>query len=104
MTELHTIIAVLEQRRVGAALIALRGVATQADRSTPSTHQGTSEGRRRQIEAMRRYRASRKATKTAESSTTIKKTRARRGITPEGRKRLSEMMRKRWAAKRRAGK
>ncbi len=95
MTDIHAIITELEQRRaaIDAAITALRGVGTGGVATAPTV----SDGRQRQIEAMRRYWAQRKAA----SKTSTKK---RGGITPEGRKRLAAAMRKRWAAKRRAAK
>ncbi len=95
MSEIDSIIAQLEQRRkaLDTAIGALRGNDGQGpNSSSPPKPSDLPEGRQRQIEAMRRYWAE----KRAESKG------ANRGITPAGRKRLAEAMRKRWAAKRAA--
>jgi len=99
MSEIDSIIANLEQRRkaLDTAITALRGNDGQGPNSISSqTQLGLTEGRKRQIEAMRRYWAEKR------SASSRKK--AARRITPEGRRRLAEAMRKRWAAKRLAAK
>ena len=96
MTGLEQTIKQLEdyKRALDSAIAALQ----QSDGAhAPKAKTGVSAGRQRQIEAMRRYWAQRRAS--AGKKTTTKKSRVG-GITPAGRKRLSEMMRKRWAAKR----
>lgn len=100
MTDIQALVTELEQLRaaIDAAITALRGVASQ-DRPVQAN---VGEGRQRQIEAMRRYWAERRAG--AAKKATNKATKKSGGMTPEGRKRLSEAMRKRWAAKRKAGK
>ena len=99
MSEMDSIIANLEQRRkaLATAITALRGNDGQSPNSIPSqTQPGLTEGRKRQIEAMRRYWAEKRAASSRKK--------AARRITPEGRRRLAEAMRKRWAAKRLAAK
>ena len=112
VSDIQNIIDQLEQQKsaIDNAIAALRGVSgmpTVAARgpgrpkgstSAATKQAGISEGRQRQIEAMRRYWAQKKAAaKKAPGKATRK---GGGGMTPEGRKRLSEMMRKRWAAKR----
>jgi len=96
VTDIQQIVKRLEhyKRALDSAIEALQ----QTDGAHASkTNLGVSAGRQRQIEAMRRYWAQRRAG--AAKKATRKKSRVG-GITPAGRKRLSEMMRKRWAAKR----
>lgn len=95
MTDIRDIVRQLEnyKRALDSAIHALKpSHDAQPLMSTP----GISAGRQRQIEAMRRYWAQKKA---AGQKGAQKRSNAR-GITPAGRKRLSDMMRKRWAAKR----
>jgi hypothetical protein len=96
MGEIDTIIAHLEQRKkaLDTAITALRG----SDGQGPSSGEqsGLTDGRQRQIEAMRRYWAEKRAAASRKKFV--------RRITPEGRRRLAEAMRKRWAAKRAAAK
>ena len=99
MTDFQQIIKQLEdyKRALDTAIEALQPSDGAHGAHAPKTSSGVSAGRQRQIEAMRRYWAQRRAG--AAKKATTKKSRAG-GITPAGRKRLSEMMRKRWAAKR----
>jgi hypothetical protein len=96
VTDIQDIVKQLEdyKRALDSAIEALQRP-TGSDASKPKS--GVSAGRQRQIAAMRRYWAQRRAA--AAKKATPKKSRVG-GITPAGRKRLSEMMRKRWAAKR----
>jgi hypothetical protein len=99
MSEIGSIIAQLERHRksLDTAIAALRGNDGQGPNSSSAPDQsGLSEGRKRQIEAMRRYWAEKQAASSRKK--------AARRITPEGRRRLAEAMRKRWAAKRGAAK
>ena len=94
------IISLLERERaaIDNALEALRHIALGA--GGPNKRVGVRpEGRERQIEAMRRYWAERKA---RERSKAAKKKGG--GLTEAGRRKLSEAMRKRWAARRVASK
>jgi hypothetical protein len=97
VTDLQQIVKQLEhyKRALDSAIEALQQPDGAAHISKVKS--GVSAGRLRQIEAMRRYWAQRRAG--AAKKATTKKSRVG-GITPAGRKRLSEMMRKRWAAKR----
>jgi hypothetical protein len=128
---IQEVIKKLEQQRIAIerALTALREVDAEAESSEPAepapaaprkaTKKGgmTPAGRRRLSEALKRRWAARKAgtgpapnaTASAKSATSASSatsaapaTSAKKkgGMTPEGRKRLSEALRKRWAAKR----
>src|SRR5947209_20233995 len=100
MTQIQNIIAQLQRQRtaIDTAIAALRGiddqptVVTSGPGSTATQPGAVSEGRQRQIEAMRRYWAGKKSAPK----------KAAGGITPAGRKRLAEAMRQRWAARRAA--
>ena len=98
MNDFGQIISLLEGERaaIDNALQALRDVSSSGASGHRNERGGvTPEGRQRQIEAMRRYWAERKA---RERSKAAKKKRG--GLTEAGRRKLSEAMRKRWAAKR----
>ena len=94
VTHIQEIVRQLEEykRALDSAIDALQG--REGARKLTS---GISDGRQRQIEAMRRYWAQKKAAAGNKRATTKSRV---GGITPAGRKRLSESMRKRWAAKR----
>jgi len=99
MSEIDSIIAHLEQcqKALDTAIAALRGNDGRGpSSSSPGDQSGLTEGRKRQIEAMRRYWAEKRAASSRKK--------AARRITPEGRRRLAEAMRERWAAKRAAAK
>jgi hypothetical protein len=117
LTHIDSIISQLEHQKdaISSAIAALRAVGTLATvnlnrpagrkPSTEANHvNGQSEGRQRQIVAMRLYWAGKKAAQKkaahGRASAAVKKSAVQRGITPAGRKRLSEMMKKRWAKKR----
>jgi hypothetical protein len=105
--DLSSIIADLEQHRdaIDRALDALREIGGEQPlkrRSRPPQQSGGTktadaarDGRQRQIEAMRRYWAAKKAGGVAVAKKATKKS----GLTAAGRKRLSEMMKARWASK-----
>jgi hypothetical protein len=107
MDDLSGIIADLEQQRdaIDRALAALReiggeqplkrrGRSPRQSGATKAPYAAT-DGRQRQIEAMRRYWAAKKALGKA----VAKKATKRRGLTAAGRRRLSELMKARWASK-----
>ena len=98
MNDFSQIISKLERERlkIDNALKALRDVSALGATGHVNERGGvTPEGRQRQIEAMRRYWAERKARDASKSAKT-----KRGGLTEAGRRKLSEAMRKRWAAKR----
>jgi hypothetical protein len=105
--EIQIIITRLERQRaaIEKAIEALWGINNEtvsANRGSGTRSRATAsptDGRQRQIDAMRRYWAERKA---GGKKAAAKKAARKGGITPEGRKRLSEMMRKRWAARKEA--
>jgi hypothetical protein len=107
--EIQIIITRLEQQRdaIDKAIEELRSIDNETVNANRRPGKLTrsraaaspTDGRQRQIEAMRRYWAERKA---GGKKAAAKKAARKGGITPEGRKRLSEMMRKRWAAKKEA--
>jgi len=94
VTNIEEIVRQLEEykRALDSAIDAL-----QRREGAPKPASAVSAGRQRQIEAMRRYWAQKKAAAGNKRATTKFRV---GGITPAGRKRLSESMRKRWAAKR----
>jgi hypothetical protein len=104
VTSLDDIVTQLERQRdaIDNALEALRGISAQSSGDRTGAERSgkrrgpNSEGRHRQIEAMRRYWAAKKAGK--KTALAKKKT----GLTVAGRRKLSENMHKRWAAKRKA--
>jgi hypothetical protein len=102
MSDIDSIIQQLERQKtaIDQALQALRGMSGAAIGTARGTKRtGVSpEGRQRQIEAMRRYWAKKRAGQPAAT----KKRRGGRGLTEAGRKALSENMRRMWAAKRTA--
>ena len=105
--DLSSIIADLVQHRdaINRALDALGEIDGEQPlkmRTRPPQQSGATktsdvarDGRQRQIEAMRRYWAAKKAGGVAVAKKATKKG----GLTPAGRKRLSEMMKARWASK-----
>jgi hypothetical protein len=125
---IQEVIKKLEQQRIAIerALAALREVDAEAESSETAetvtaaprkaTKKGgmTPAGRRRLSEALKRRWAARKAgtgpapnataaAKSATSATSTTSEKKKGGMTPDGRKRLSEALRKRWAAKRASG-
>ena len=93
MNRIEAVIHQLEaqQHAINAALAALREVAGTAT----STHQVTN-GNARSIAQKARWAAQRAEAAAAHGRA------QKRGLTPEGRRRLAENMKKRWAAKRTA--
>jgi hypothetical protein len=107
MTDISQVVAQLEQQRtaIETAIEALREVTVQNQSAAHGrTSSATSPGRQRQIAAMNwaRKKAA-EGTRRASKSTPQKKATRKRRLTPEGRKRLAENMRRRWAVKRAAG-
>jgi hypothetical protein len=111
VTDIQSVITQLEQQKaaIDTAIAALRGLDSQpaVPARGPGRPKGSvtrkqaadvSEGRQRQIEAMRQYWAKRRAGK--KKAAPAKASRKGGSISPEGRKRLAEAMRQRWAAKR----
>jgi hypothetical protein len=104
MTDISNIIAQLERQRsaIDNAIEALWGVSDQPaakrrGRPPKAAKRGVSaEGRQRQIAAMRKYWAAKKAG----GKKATKKAAKKRGLTAAGRKRLSENMKRMWAEKR----
>ncbi len=106
MSDIDSIITQLERRRasIETALEALRGLSGDiAIKRGPGRPQGSgqkrtgmsSEGRKRQAEAMRAYWAARKAG----AKKPAKKAAKKGGLTAAGRKTLSENMKRMWAEK-----
>lgn len=102
MIDIASIIEQLERQRasIETAIDALQSAAGQAIKKGPGRPKGSkktasNDGRQRQIEAMRRYWAEKRA---GSKKTAAKKKSG--GLTEAGRKALAENMRKRWAAKR----
>jgi hypothetical protein len=110
VTDISQVIAQLDQQKTAIenAIEALREVTGQNQSATHGrTSSATSPGRQRQIAAMKRYWARKKAAEGAREvlkSKPHKTATRKRGLTPEGRKHLAENMRRRWAVKRAAAK
>lgn len=104
MTDIDDIVAQLERQRaaIDRAIEALRNVTGQIiatrksePKAATANRGNNTDGRQRQIEAMRKFWAAKKAGKSA-----VKKAAKKGGLTEAGRRKLSEAMRQRWAAKR----
>lgn len=117
MHDLSSIIADLERHKsaIDNALAALREVGGVAIAAVPSAapakrrgrppattkkSAGMDERRQRQAEAMRAYRAAKRAGKTVAAKRAGKKATKKGGLTAAGRKALSENMKRMWAQKR----